>query len=104
MIVETEIEISEGAWGSEITFADSQDYVGKIIHLSESSEVELNSDISRTILMLTGQVDIETEVEDRIIYLPIANGAAYHMTPGTVCRLRADAESTIISIEGKCSL
>jgi mannose-6-phosphate isomerase-like protein (cupin superfamily) len=92
----------EKPWGSELIWADTELYVGKILFLREGHSLSLQfhnqkdeswyvqSGRGRLELGKAGQGILNTEV--------IAPGAAFHFVPGTVHRVTALEDLTILEV------
>jgi len=97
-----EVRRVEKPWGWELIWADTELYVGKILFVRADQSLSLQfhrekdeswyvqSGRARLELGEVGQAALNTEV--------IGEGAAFHYTPGTVHRVTALEDTTIIEV------
>jgi len=79
-------------WGHELIWAETGDYVGKILHVNagEALSLQYHEVKDETIFLLSGRMTFQAgpvggEVED----VELEAGDAFHVTPGTVHRMIA---------------
>jgi mannose-6-phosphate isomerase len=74
-------------WGHEIIWAETKDYIGKILHINSGHRLSLQFHETKeeTIYVLSGQLAIwQSENEDS--YIILGEGASYHVEPGQIHR------------------
>lgn len=84
-------------WGHEIIWAETKDYIGKIIHINPGHRLSLqyHEIKEETIYVMSGQLAL-WESADNDSYIVMGPGSSYHVTPGQVHRfgsLESDASN-----------
>ena len=92
----------EKPWGYELIWAESQRYVGKILFIKagESLSLQFHREKEESWLVQAGRAKLELgSAGDALLNEEvIAAGAAFHFRPGTVHRVTALEDTTIIEV------
>lgn len=86
-------------WGYELIWADTEHYVGKILHVDAGQALSLqyHEQKDETIYVLSGRmvfwVGPSADVLER---MEMGEGDSYHTTPGTVHRMEALTDVDIL--------
>ncbi len=85
----------EKPWGYEIWFAQTDRYVGKLIHVHAGAQLSLqyHEKKEETMYCLRGDARLVIEREGRLEEIPFPVGQSFHILPGTKHRLKAGEES-----------
>lgn len=81
----------EKPWGYEIWFAQTDAYVGKIIHVNKHSQLSLQYHMKKdeTLYCLNGEAIIVFEKDGVLVEEPLKLGQSFRVLPGTKHRLKA---------------
>jgi mannose-6-phosphate isomerase len=88
-------------WGYELIYALSESYCGKILFVRAGASLSLQYHRRKdeTIYLQRGEAVIELGTDTGSTrVLEISPGAAFHVAPGTVHRLRAKTDSTFLEV------
>ena len=98
----TSSRIVEKPWGLEIIWAETDIYVGKvlIVHAGESLSLQYHERKDESWFVQSGLARLELgEVGDEELTTDsIAAGACFHFPPGTLHRITAIEDTTIIEV------
>src|SRR5688572_15961703 len=86
-------------WGHELIWAETDLYVGKILHVraDEALSLQLHNLKDETMYVLNGRVRIEVgESPERLTVRELAAGEGLRLRPGTVHRVTAVVDSDIL--------
>jgi mannose-6-phosphate isomerase-like protein (cupin superfamily) len=89
----------EKPWGYEIIWADSELYVGKILHVNagEALSVQMHRRKDETMYLLSGEVRLWVgDSPDELRPVPLGRGESYRIAPGTVHLMEAVADSDVL--------
>ena len=91
----------EKPWGYELIWAHTPQYVGKILHIQEGHRLSRQFHMKKeeTILVLQGNLVLETGDGDNIKTTLLEPQQSYHITPRTVHRFCATAGSDVQLVE-----
>ena len=95
----TQVRRVEKPWGHELIWADSDKYVGKILHVraGESLSLQLHERKQETIHVLSGEMEyLVGPSVDRLERLVLKAGDGYRNVPGTVHRMIAITDCDIL--------
>jgi mannose-6-phosphate isomerase len=93
----------EKPWGHEIIWAETDDYVGKLLHINDNHRLsrQYHEVKEETIYVNSGTLTLEIgSKEFGIKTLTLDTGTSYHVTPGTVhrfCACHGDVELMEVS-------
>lgn len=96
-----EVKRTEKPWGYELLYAATDRYCGKLIFIRAGEELSLQFHRKKdeTLYLHSGRVEFEIgdpgKPVDREV---IAPGRAFHLTPGTVHRIRALEDTLILEV------
>jgi len=79
-------------WGYELIWADTEDYVGKVLHVEagESLSLQYHEVKDETIHVLTGRIAFTVgRSPDALERVELAAGEGYRIEPGVVHRMEA---------------
>ena len=97
-----EPERVEKPWGHEVIWAKTEHYVGKTLFLraGESLSLQFHKVKDEAWYVLEGRAEVELGAPgERILDSEIvAAGAAFHFPPGTVHRVKAVEDTTIVEV------
>ena len=89
----------EKPWGYELIWAETDRYVGKILHVKagEALSVQMHRVKDETLHLLSGRVTLSVgpsadELED----IDFRTGDSFHVTPGTVHRIVAVTDADVL--------
>ena len=89
-------------WGSELIWAESEHYVGKVLFVraGESLSLQFHRVKDESWLVQSGRARLELgAVGDAVLKTEIVGpGAAFHYTPGTVHRVTALEDTDILEV------
>jgi len=89
----------EKPWGNEVIWADTELYVGKILHVNagEALSLQYHREKDETLYVLSGYVRMEAgpSPEDLEV-VELRAGDAMRLRPGTVHRMEALEESDVL--------
>src|SRR6476659_11289555 len=90
----------EKPWGWELIWAVAEQYCGKVLFVKagESLSLQFHREKDEAWLIQSGRVKLELgEVGDPVLRVEVVGtGAAFHYTPGTVHRVTAIEDTTIL--------
>ena len=90
----------EKPWGYELIWADTEHYVGKILHVDEGEQLSLqyHEVKDETLYLSTGLLELELGKGDDLVAQVMKPGDAQHISPGTVHRMRAIETSDVFEV------
>jgi len=92
----------EKPWGSELIWAETDQYVGKVLFVNagESISLQFHREKDESWLVQQGRAKLELgSAGDPVLHAEvIAPGACFHFRPGTVHRVTALEDTTIIEV------
>ena len=90
-------------WGKEVIWAETHDYVGKLLYINEGHKLSLqyHEQKEETILVVSGELELPVSGQGRrgISTLKLSEGATYHVTPHTIHRFAATLGSNVVLAE-----
>jgi len=97
-----EVRKVEKPWGYELIWALTDTYCGKVLFVKagESLSLQFHREKDEAWLIQSGRVKLELgEVGDPVLRVEVVGaGAAFHYTPGTVHRVTAIEDTTILEV------
>ena len=92
----------EKPWGSELIWAETDEYVGKVLFVKagESLSLQFHREKNESWLVQQGRAKLELgSAGDPVLHEEvIAPGASFHFRPGTVHRVTALEDTTILEV------
>ena len=89
-------------WGYELIWAVTDIYVGKVLFVKagESLSLQYHEQKDESWLIQSGRAKIELGAvgDERLSEEVVGSGAAFHYTPGTVHRVTAVEDTTILEV------
>ena len=89
-------------WGYELIWAVTDIYVGKVLFVKagESLSLQYHEQKDESWLIQSGRAKIELGAvgDERLSEEVVGSGAAFHYTPGTVHRITALEDTTILEV------
>jgi mannose-6-phosphate isomerase-like protein (cupin superfamily) len=89
----------EKPWGHEIIWAESELYVGKILHVraGESLSIQYHEQKDETICVLHGTMKLRVgPAEDKMEEISMGSMDRYHIPPGTVHQMIAVTDCDVL--------
>jgi mannose-6-phosphate isomerase len=87
-------------WGHEVIFAETERYVGKILHISAGHRLSLQYHEMKdeTIYVMAGEVDLVVDENGNLVTRRLAVGEAYRIRPRVRHRLIAATDTDIAEV------
>jgi mannose-6-phosphate isomerase-like protein (cupin superfamily) len=87
-------------WGHEIVWAETDRYVGKVLHIAKGQRLSRQYHIKKdeTFLVQTGTMHLEVGQGADTKVIEMGPGEAYHCTPHTVHRMIAVTDVDVIEV------
>ena len=90
-------------WGKEVIWAETKDYVGKLIYINEGHRLSLqyHEQKEETILVVSGELELTVSGQGRrgISTLKLSAGDTFHVKPGMIHRFAATCGSNVVLTE-----
>ena len=90
-------------WGKEVIWAETPDYVGKLLYINEGHKLSLqyHEKKEETILVISGTLEVTVSGHGRrgISNLKLSEGETYHVTPNTIHRFAATCGTNVVLAE-----
>ena len=83
----------EKPWGHELILAQTERYVGKVLHIEPGHALSLQYHVRKdeTFFVARGEIVLEVEENGEMVRQPLREGESYHVTPPTRHRMIAGA-------------
>ena len=91
----------EKPWGYELIYATTDRYCGKVLFIraGEQLSLQFHKEKDETIYVQSGRVEFEIGDPGKPIDTEVVGpGRAFHLAPGTVHRLRALEDTTLLEV------
>lgn len=87
-------------WGFELWWAQTERYVGKLIHINKGQALSLqyHNRKDETIYVHAGRILFEMQVDGVLTQREMGPGEAVHVTPPTVHRMTALEDSDVFEV------
>lgn len=91
----------EKPWGYEFIWAQTDNYVGKIIHINSGHKLsrQYHNVKEETFYVKSGSMTLEIGPPDNFQLYVMVEGDVYHCPPNTIHRMVADCGSSVDVIE-----
>jgi mannose-6-phosphate isomerase len=89
----------EKPWGYELVWAESELYVGKLLHINagHALSVQYHEQKDETLYLLSGEIRFQVgRSADTLEVVELAVGQSFHVAPGTVHRMEAITDVDIL--------
>lgn len=90
-------------WGKEVIWAETKDYVGKLLYINEGHKLSLqyHEEKEETILVVSGDLELTVSGQGRrgISTLNLSEGDTFHVKPGMIHRFSATLGSNVVLTE-----
>ncbi len=85
-------------WGYELIWARTDRYVGKILHIEAGHTLSLqyHKKKDESIYVLKGEIILRLQDKDKTTERRVAQGGAFHLSPGTIHQFEALVASDLI--------
>jgi mannose-6-phosphate isomerase-like protein (cupin superfamily) len=91
----------EKPWGYELWWAQTDRYVGKLLHVKAGAQLSLQYHVTKdeTIHLWSGEMVLVLGAEGgRLVEHRMSPGDSYHVRPGTVHRMRAVTDVDVLEV------
>ncbi len=87
-------------WGYELIFAQTERYVGKILHINqgESLSLQYHEMKEETLYVVDGELTLTIECEGDRRELPLRKGEAFHIPPRLIHRMFAVVDTDVAEV------
>ena len=87
-------------WGYELHWAKTDRYVGKLIHVNKGHALSLQYHVKKdeTIHLWSGEMVLVLQEDGKLVDHPMRPGDSYHVTPGTIHRMRAVTDVDVLEV------
>jgi mannose-6-phosphate isomerase-like protein (cupin superfamily) len=87
-------------WGYEIVWAETDRYVGKILHINAGHKLsrQYHERKDETFYVQSGEMQLEIGDGDALRTLHLGPGEAFHCTPNTIHRMVATTDVDVIEV------
>ncbi|HTN52217.1 MAG TPA: cupin domain-containing protein [Anaeromyxobacter sp.] len=90
----------EKPWGHELWWAQSERYVGKILHVKAGTQLSLqyHERKDETIHLWSGEMVLVLQEDGKLVDHSMQPGESYRVRPGTVHRMRAITDCDVLEV------
>jgi mannose-6-phosphate isomerase len=91
----------EKPWGYELIWAETDEYVGKILHVTagEALSLQYHKIKDETLFLLRGRILLQAgRLADELIDYRMLEGQSFHIPTGTVHRMIAETDCDILEV------
>lgn len=87
-------------WGYELIFAQTDRYVGKILHINkgESLSLQYHEMKEETLYVVQGELTLTIECDGDRRELPLRKGEAFHIPPRLIHRMSAVVDTDVAEV------
>lgn len=87
-------------WGHELIWAETERYVGKLLHIREGQRLsrQFHQVKDETLLVQAGEMDLELGPPESLERRRMRAGDAFHVKPGTIHRMIAVTDVDVIEV------
>ena len=87
-------------WGYELIFAQTERYVGKILHINKGESLSLQYPEMKeeTLYVVEGELTLTIEYEGDRREIPLRKGEAFHIPPRLIHRMFAVADTDVAEV------
>jgi len=90
----------EKPWGYELIWAETDNYVGKILHINKGHKLsrQFHNHKEETFLIQSGEMTLEVGRDENMIPINMRIGDTFHCLPGTIHRMVAVSDVDVIEV------
>jgi mannose-6-phosphate isomerase len=94
------VQVVNKPWGYERIWAQSERYVGKVLHINAGEELSLqyHNRKDETVHLLSGELVYRVKLGDALEDVKLAQGESFRITPGTVHQMAAVTDCEILEV------
>ena len=87
-------------WGYELIFAQTERYVGKILHINkgETLSLQYHEMKEETLYVVDGELTLTIECEGDRREIPLRKGEAFHIPPRLIHRMLAIVDTDVAEV------
>ena len=88
-------------WGYELIWAETEDYVGKILHVKagEASSLHYHEIKDETLFLMNGQLSLQAgHSKEELLDFEMVEGQSFHVHPRMVHRIIATSDCDIFEV------
>jgi mannose-6-phosphate isomerase-like protein (cupin superfamily) len=87
-------------WGHETIWAQSDRYVGKVLHINAGQElsVQYHNKKDETVHLLSGEIIYRVKNGDRLEDVQLKVGESFRITPGTIHQMIAVTDCDVLEV------
>ena len=87
-------------WGHETIWAQSDRYVGKILHINAGQElsVQYHNKKDETVHLLSGEISYRVKTNELLEDMRLRVGESFRITPGTVHQMVAVTDCDVLEV------
>ena len=87
-------------WGHETIWAQSDRYVGKVLHINAGQElsVQYHNKKDETVHLLSGEIIYRVKNGDRLEDVQLKVGESFRITPGTIHQMIAVTDCDVVEV------
>lgn len=91
---------TEKPWGYELLWAETEHYVGKILHINKGEKLSLqyHKIKDETIMVISGEMRFEVEENGKMVLLILKPYEPYHIKPMTKHRMEAIIDCDVFEV------
>ncbi len=91
---------TEKPWGYELLWAETEHYVGKILHINRGEKLSLqyHKIKDETIMVVSGEMRFEVEEKGKMVVLILRPYEPYHIKPMTKHRMEAVTDCDVFEV------
>jgi mannose-6-phosphate isomerase len=94
------VKVVNKPWGYERIWAQSDRYVGKMLHINAGEELSLqyHNRKDETVHLLSGELVYRVKLGEALEDVKLKNGESFRITPGTVHQMHAVTDCDILEV------
>jgi len=95
-----EVIVVNKPWGYERIWANSERYVGKVLHINAGEELSLQYHNSKdeTVHLLSGELVYRVKLKDTLDDMNLKTGESFRITPGTIHQMFAVTDCDVLEV------
>ena len=90
----------EKPWGYELIWAQTDKYVGKVLHINAGEMLSRQYHVKKeeTLLVQSGEMKLEIGSGENLLTLRMHEGSVFHVSPGTIHRMLAVTDVDVVEV------